>query len=442
MAVEVIMPKAGMAMEEGTIVKWYKKEGDFVQEGEPLLEIITDKVNMEVEAETSGTLIKIMGQEGEILPVFQVIAYIGAEGEILEGLEEGPSSIQIDQAQEGKVLEKEQQPEGASESSLDDKLRATPAARFEAKQRNIPLEHVQGTGPNQRIQKQDVMAYRERPASPLARKMMKEEGFDISTIQGTGHGGKIMARDLAMQQGKGAGTKFYPEASSFVDYAMNPIERTVARRMSESYFTSPTFSLQTEVDMKLAKEALVQLKEKILLKAGAKPTMTDLIVLAVSKALEEHPALNASMVEDQIRIYGQNHIAIAVGTEKGLMVPVLKNVQSLTLSQIAAQRKKLAEKASQGSLQQEEIEGSTFTISNLGMYGISAFTSIINQPNAAILSVGAIKDQVVALEGNMAIRPMMNLTLTIDHRIVDGVKGAKFLQALRENLEKPLNMLV
>lgn len=427
MAVEVIMPKAGMAMEEGTIIKWFKKEGDPVKEGEALLEIITDKVNMEVEAELSGTLVQVIGQEGDVLPVFEVIAYIAEDGEDLEKF-----------AQEG--IEKE-------------KVRATPAARFEAKQRGLDLKKIPGTGPKERIQKADVENYQQKKASPLARRMIEAEGLDISKIEGSGHDGKIMSKDLeAFGQNDlssseslktpGISREFLPEANSFVDYQMTPIQKTIARRMAESYSTSPSFSLNTEVDMKNAKGAILLLKGKVQKKLGVSPTITDLIILAVSKALDEHPQVNASLEGDQIRVYGQKNIALAVGTEKGLLVPVLKNVEGMNLGQISRARKDLVERANAGKLDQGDIEGSTFTISNLGMYGITSFTSIINQPNAAILSVGAVVDRVVAHEGEAVIRPIMNLTLTIDHRIFDGLQGAKFLQSLKENLEQPLNLLV
>ena len=469
MASEVIMPKAGMAMEEGTIVKWYKQEGDTVTVGEPLLEIITDKVNMEVEAEVSGTLLEIIGKEGDVLPVLSVIAYIGEKDE-------------KNKDQENKDQENEAE-------KNQEKLRATPAARFEARQRGIDLRDIKGTGPEGRIQKQDIPDGADKlKISPLAQKIAKDHNIELDKIKGTGHQGKIMKEDVlayennsepadtnnngpayaenyeakietpdvdpsdAQAKSKHTKTVTSLEAQDidssdsqeldYTDTPMSPVHKTIARRMSESYFTSPVFNLEIEVDMKKAQEAITELKDKVMEKSQVKLTITDLIILASTKTLMEHKGINAVIEGDFIRKYNKSHIGLAVGAKDGLIVPVIKEAQQLSLNAIASQRKKLVEKAMEGKLKAGEIEGSTFTISNLGMYGVTSFTSIINQPNSAILSVGAIKDTVVAYKGEITIRPVMNMTLTLDHRVVDGVTGAKFLQTLKGNLENPLKLLI
>lgn len=434
MATEIIMPKAGMTMEEGTIIKWYKRVGEHVSVGEPLLEIITDKVNMEVEAEVSGTLLEIIGQEDEVLPVFTVIGYIGeAEEQIGEN--------------------------AGKDTSFNRKIRATPAARQKAKENNINLETVQGTGPNHRVQKQDVVNYLaqdnqyharyNKNLSPHAKRLIEKHKINSESVTGTGHKGKIMARDVlhilehltahdikqtaeqTMQKNEVQGAV---ESNGYTEVPLTHVERTIAQRMSDSHHMSPTFSLQIEVDMQNAKMLLAELKEQT---EKVKPTFTDMILLKAGRALMEHKTLNATLAGNHIRMYNHANIALAVGLEDGLRVPVISAVEQQSLLEIAQKRAALVGKAQAGTLSLDDSKDSTFTISNLGMYGITSFTSIINQPNSAILSVGAIKDTVVYLGGGITVRPIMNMTLTLDHRITDGVKGAKFLQSLKSYLENP-----
>ena len=416
MATEIIMPKAGMSMEEGTIVRWYKEVGEEVSAGEPLLEIVTDKVNMEVEAEVSGTLLEIIGQEDQVLPVFTVIGYIGEKGA---------------KAQKAQKVE--------AVGSSKEKIRATPAARKEARQKNLDLAAIQGTGPKSRVQKQDVLDYQgesQKTLSPHARRLAEKYQINIKDVTGTGHKGKIMARDIFSWQNSDTSKPVSENTNNYTETPRTHVERTIAQRMIESDQTSPTFSLQIEVDMKEAKALLEKEKKKNSAQAG-KSTITDLLLMTCAQALMEHKSINASLRGNNIRSYDHANIALAIGLEDGLRVPVIANVEELSLAEIAGKRAALVHKAQSGKLSPDDSQGSTFTISNLGMYGISSFTSIINQPNAAILSVGAIKDTVVYLDGGITVRPMMNMTLTLDHRIADGVKGAKFLQSLKSYLENP-----
>ncbi len=450
MATKVIMPKAGMAMEEGTVVKWFKKEGEFVEAGEILLEITTDKVNMEVEAETSGTLLKILAKEWSVVPVFQTIAYIGVEGESVDEITEHTENVlrteELINAEEILVEEKNQnKKDDESRNHLfAGKKRATPAARAEARARNLDLEKITGSGPNGRIQRSDVLAYQptsisnsSTKATPLAKKIAAEHGLSLNHITGSGHAGKIRSEDVKKQISSGASQSLQDEL-----IPMSTMRQVIAKRMSESYFTAPVFTLEIEVDMLKAKNLLDDLKTPMLEKYQLKPTVTDLIILATTRAIEKFPQLNASLEGDFIRRYAHVNMALAVGLDEGLMVPVIPKVDELSFHELVAKRTDIVERTLSAKLLPDETIGSSFTISNLGMYGIKFFTSIINQPNSAILGVGAMIDTVVPRDGQIVVRPMMSLILTIDHRVVDGAKGAEFLSYLKNILESPAQLFV
>ncbi len=434
MAVEVIMPKAGMAMEEGTIVKWYKKEGDQVEAGEALLEIITDKVNMEVEAEVSGVLLKIVGKEGQVLPVFTPIAYIGKEGEEVETETTGKNPEQPEK-KEKEELKKE------NVSVSEKKVRATPAARKTAKESDLELRDIKGSGPKGRIQKKDVLSLRTsvNKMTPLAEKIAALEGVDPALLEGSGYDGKITKEDVMKQIGQRTKEKGKPVKGKIVP--LTPMRKTIGKRMSDSFFTAPTFTLNIEVDMRKTKEMKNTLKAAIEEETGFTPTITDILVMACAKNLKKHPAVNTAITEEGLLIYDDVNIAFAVGLEEGLFVPVIKNADKLTLSEIVTISRELVSKAEHMSLRPDEQEGSTFTISNLGMYGISHFNPIINPPNSAILGVGAITDRPIVRKGEIRINPMMNLSMTIDHRAIDGAPGARFMQNLKELLEDPIKLL-
>jgi pyruvate dehydrogenase E2 component (dihydrolipoamide acetyltransferase) len=445
MATEIIMPKAGMAMEEGTIVKWFKKEGDTVEVGEPLLEILTDKVNMEVEAPASGTLLKILAQEGEVLPVITTIGYIGKPGEeVPQGqtsaqkavTTESPQDLMIDDVQ--PVEDKEQE-----DPINTQKVRATPASRKIAKENNIDLKDISGSGPKGRVQRIDVAEYLEglqregAKITPLAKKIAQGEGVELSALKGTGVGGKIVKNDvlrsLETQEQKIEKDNIIP---------LTGMRKVIGERMTQSFFTAPTFTLNIEVDMTETTKLRKQLKETILQQTGKKLTFTDIIILATSKALKQFPIVNATLVEEGILLHRHVHMALAIGLDEGLLVPVIRNTDRMTLSEIVVAAKDVAEKAVSKKLSPDQLQGSTFTISNLGMFGISHFNPIINQPNSAILGVNAIIEKMRVVDGEPKVRPIMNLSLTIDHRVIDGTPGAKFLQYLKQLLENPMMMLI
>lgn len=452
MAIEIIMPKAGMDMEEGTVIKWLKQEGDKVENGEPILEILTDKVNMEVEAEASGTLLKILAQEGEVLPVFSVIGYIGNDGENIpeqktENSKNTPKE-NSDKAEESKV-----EVEIEDEISTD-KVRATPASRKLAREKGVKLTDVRGTGPKGRIQLADVKAFNPTnvsvKASPVAVKIAETEGIDLSTVEGSGTSGKIMKNDIKdlMETINSMTPKDVSEKSKVeVEEKKQLIPFTgmrkiIADRMSQSAHTTAVVTLNIEVDMTNAINMRGRIKERILSDTNCKMTYTDLLIMAVSKSLKKYPIVNASLTDKGIIVHDSVNMGIAVGMDNGLMVPVISGTDKMTLSDIVTKRTDVVKRTLKGKIKPDELQGSTFTISNLGMYDTISFTSIINQPNSAILSVGTILERMRVVNGQPVVRSVMNMSITADHRVMDGLDAAKFLQYLKDLLEDPTLLLI
>ncbi|QSX08117.1 2-oxo acid dehydrogenase subunit E2 [Alkalibacter rhizosphaerae] len=458
MATEIIMPKAGMDMVEGTVIKWLVKEGDKVDTGDPILEILTDKVNMEVEAETTGTILKILAEEGEVLPVMTVIGYMGEEG---DDVPDGPATTkeEVVKAKEdtGAVSKKSEttvpQKQETTTQELDpiagDKVRATPAARYLARERDIPLGRVTGSGPKGRIQKVDVETFKALRATPLAAKIAKVEGVELDAVEGTGHGGKITKEDVVSGLKKEtpaaettATTAAVEEGKDQKIIPMKGIRKIIADRMIESQHTAATVSLTIEVDMTASIDLRSKIKDMLQEEKGVKITYTDLLIMAVTKSLVKYPLVNATMTEEGILVNDHVNMGIAVGLDSGLMVPVINNTEKMNLTQIVESRSDIVGRTVKGKIKPNELQGSTFTISNLGMFDTVSFTSIINQPNSAILSVGAILERMRVVEGKPEVRNVMNLTITLDHRVMDGVEGAKFLQYLKGLLEEPTRMLL
>lgn len=341
---------------------------------------------------------------------------------------------------------------------MEEKLRATPAARSMAKKMQVDLSMISGTGAKGRIHKEDVLEFmeNERPRiTPLAKKIAEINNLDYSTIKGSGFRGKIMKEDVLalMKVEKPVEVKKEKEEvniSKPVENSniipMSAMRKVIAKRMSESYFLAPTFTLNYEIDMTELKALRAKLIEPIKEKTGLKLTYTDLISMAVIKTLKkpEHKFVNASLTPDvkNIELHDYVNLSMAVGYDEGLLTPVLKNADKMSLTEIVVGLKDLAKRALDMKLKPDEMSGSTFTISNIGMYGVDSFNPIINQPNSAILGVCATVDKPVVRDGQIVIRPMMNLCLTIDHRLVDGLAGAKFMQDLKKLLENPMMMLV
>ena len=462
MAVEVIMPKAGSEMEEGEIVQWFKNEGDHVEEGEVLLEIVTDKVNMEVEAEATGTLLKILAQAGDVVPVVQTIAWIGEPGEKIPGASESGEVAPAETIIEKKV---DYTPVKEVEKVDYSGLRATPAARAYARKKGIDLSKVKGSGPKGRIHKDDVLDYKlnsKVKISPLAERIAKIEGINTESIVGTGPNGKIMKADImavlhGVQKAEAAPkAEVAPKAAKapkapnenqwgvVETVPMSPMRKVISKRMSESYFSAPTFVVNVEVDMTELLALRKKVVDAIIEETGKKATVTDFISLAVIKSLMKHPYVNASLSGDEKEMYLHHYVnlSIAVGMDSGLVVPVIKGADKMSLKELVVASKEITTKALAGKLKPDEMADSTFTISNLGMYGVKSFVPIINQPNTAILGVSATVQKPVVLNGEVTVRPIMTLTLTADHRVVDGLEGAKFMKTLKEAIENPLSLLI
>jgi pyruvate dehydrogenase E2 component (dihydrolipoamide acetyltransferase) len=423
MAEVLRMPKMSDTMTEGVIAVWHKKVGDTVRSGDILADVETDKATMELENFVNGVLLHVGVPQGSSVPVDAIIAIVGKEGEDISGL--------LSSDQKTETVDKNKQPEPSS--MVDGASIATANAPISGTDNATPAQPTgsHGTGRTK--------------ASPLARKMAEERGIDLKSIQGSGDGGRIVRRDLeSLTHGSGAAnsaatpTPTTEGQESFELVSISPMRKTIARRLAESKFTAPHFYLNMEVDMGRAVDSRARLNEV----SGTKISFNDLVVKAVAMALPHHPAVNASWLGDSIRYNKHVHLGVAMAVEDGLLVPVVRFANQKSLSLIAQETASLAERARQKKLQPSDWEGNTFTISNLGMFGIESFTAIINPPDACILAVGAIRQEAVVRDGVIAVGHRMKLTLSCDHRVVDGATGAAFLQRLKNLLEEPLRMLL
>ena len=454
------MPKLGVDMQEGEIIEWKKQEGDVVNEGDILLEIMSDKTNMELEAEDSGVLLKITRQAGETVPVTEVIGYIGAEGEVVaDNAASAPAAEAALQVEEVATVEAPVVAAQAPVVHEGGKVRATPKARKVARELGINLAQVPGTGAKGRVHADDVENFKgDQPkATPLARKIAADLGIDLASVSGTGFGGKITKEDVlaisAPAQVKEAAAapvveakpeKVLPEGVEVIP--MSAMRKAISKGMTHSYLTAPTFTLNYDVDMTNLMALRKQVLDPIMNKTGMKVTFTDLIGLAVVRTLmkEEHRYLNASLIDDaqNIELHKFVNLGIAVGLDDGLIVPVVHGADKMSLSEFVVASKDVIKKAQAGKLKAAEMSGSTFSITNLGMFGTKSFNPIINQPNSAILGVSATIQTPVVVDGEVVVRPIMGLCLTIDHRIVDGMNGAKFMVDLKHLIENPMELLI
>ena len=421
MATEVKLPRLGQGMESGTIVKWLKSEGDTVEKGEALYELDTDKVTQEVEAEASGVLLKIAISEGEV-EVGKTIAVIGEQGENVDVEPSEPAGNGSAAREVAEDAEEEGSPARAREQERERGRRASVGDMGEQ-----VTEIRQPAGDNGgRIK-----------ASPLARRIARERGIDLSAVAGTGPDGRVVAEDVERTAASGA-----PVAAPAQGLPVEGVEvqqlssmrKTIARRLTEAW-QAPVFQLGITVDMGRARERRERLVE--LQADGVKPTISDLVTKVCAAALMRHRAVNALYKGDAVELYPTANIGIAVAVPNGLIVPVIPGCERKSIAEIAAARATIVDRARGGKLQQSDLDGGTFTISNLGMYGIERFIAVLNPPQAAILAVGSIEDKVVALDGEPAVRPRMEITLTCDHRAVDGATGAEFLRDVKAFLEEP-----
>jgi pyruvate dehydrogenase E2 component (dihydrolipoamide acetyltransferase) len=422
MATEVKLPRLGQGMESGTIVKWLKSEGDKVEKGEALYELDTDKVTQEVEAEASGVLLKIAISSGEV-EVGKTIAVIGEQGEDVDGEPEEPAGNGSAAREVTDDAQEEGSPARAREQERERGRRASAGDMGEQ-----VSEVRQPSGDNGgRIK-----------ASPLARRIARERGIDLSAVAGTGPEGRVVAEDVERTAASGApapvSTPALPLEGVEVQQ-LSSMRKTIARRLTEAW-QAPVFQLSVTVDMGRALELrkrLVELQDD----GAVKPTISDLLTKVSAAALMRHRAVNALYKGDAVELYPTANIGIAVAVPNGLVVPVIQGCERKSIAEIAAARALIVERARGGKLQQSDLDGGTFTISNLGMYGIERFIAVLNPPQAAILAVGSTEDRVVAVDGQPAVRPRMEITLTCDHRAVDGATGAEFLRDLKAFLEEP-----
>ncbi|MGE8203745.1 dihydrolipoamide acetyltransferase family protein [Heyndrickxia sp. NPDC080065] len=443
MAKEIFMPKLSSTMEVGTLLQWFKEEGDSVELGEPIFEIMTDKINIEVEAYEDGILLKKYYEADDEIPVNQIIGYIGEKNEnvpeVSPGVSSNDSSITEEEVQKDKT-ELEELFSAAGSTSYE-KVRATPAARRVAREKQIELPGVQGSGPKGRIQEKDVHALSIRSKdevkiTPLAKKIAESNQVNLDTIAGTGMNGKIVKEDVTK-------SLQVPDQKTLLKRKkLSGMRKVIADRMQQSVTTAPHVTLTSDIDMTNVKELRAQLLPIIEKQTGYRLSFTEVIVKAVGQVLSRYPAVNASLIKDEIIYNEEVNIGLAVAVEDGLMVPVLKHVNVKGLAALTTEAKEIGKNAREQKLLPEQMKGSTFTISNLGMYAVDAFTPIINLPETAILGVGRIQEKPVVVNQKIEIRPMMTVSLSFDHRVIDGAPAAEFLTELKRVLEQPFELLV
>ena len=392
------MPRYGWTMTEGKIVKWLKREGDQVEEGEPLFEVETEKVETEVNAIASGFLSKILAPEGSMVPVGQSIGIISEHG---ESMAEKPTmseqKVEIPSERGSPFIERETM-------KIENKLRASPLAKKVAEQYHVDLKKVKGTGPGGRIIKKDVLKVVDSQKKHLEKESESKLREKIVPLKG--------------------------------------MRKIIAERMSKSAHTTARVLYTMDVDMTEVLKVRQALLEEIEKNAGVRLSLTDIIVKAVARALKQHSMVNSILIEDELHILEDVNIGVAVSLEEGLIVPVLHNADKKSLLEISAGLDELIKRARQGNLDAEDTTGATFTITNPGMFGIDIQMPVINTPESAILGIGSLSEQAVVRDGQIVIKPIMRLNLVFDHRVLDGVPAARFLQTLKETLENPYILLV
>lgn len=457
MAEVIIMPKLGFNMNEGKLVQWYKNEGDEIAKGEPLFSIETDKTNMDIEATSDGVVKKLLIEEGDQIPVTLPIAVVGAADEDVSAVVADAKA----QLESGGAAPAEEKKPAAVPKAEGGRLKITPRARRVAAENDLSIEDlaITGTGWQGGICEQDILDYLESnkiKATPVAAAMAKAEGIDLADITGTGVNGKIMKEDVekavaaTAKKAEAAAEAAADEAEFTADgkeilekvpYA--GVRKVIGDRLSESKFTAPHLYFTQKVNM----EDVIALRKKVNAAQDKKTSVTDFIARATVIALQKYPEMNSSLVGDTIIKYRSVNLGIAVASPTGLIVPNIKDSQNLSVVELSKASTPLFEKAREGKLAIDEYSGGTFTISNLGMFGIENFTAIINPPEVGILSISSTKDEpfVVTKEGGnkeIQIKPMMNIQLTVDHRIIDGLLAAQFVTEIKKLLENPISLLV
>ena len=461
---EIIMPKAGDAMTEGKLVRWYKQPGDAVKKGEPVAEIETDKVNLDLEAEADGTLGQHAASEGEMVPVGNVLAMILAEGE----KDQAPAKAKEPEKKPAATGEKSDE-KGDEQGDEKQDAAAAESQQRRSTDRKESVKHTTGEyheAIEQRGPRRDRTAVasetpekkdggdRQR-SSPLARRMAREMGVSLEAVQGSGPRGRIVAADVKNAGAGASGTSAARPPAQKPAAAPPPLapapslettiiplsamRRTIARRLAESTGPIPHFYLTADYDV----TSLMSVRQQLIDITGSKLSLNDFIIRAIALALRHHPYVNASWGDDAITQHGEVHIGVAVATADGLITPVIRNADQKSVVDIGTEVRALADKAKNRRLKPDEYQGSTFTISSLGAWGIEEFTAIINPPNAAILAIGTAEPRaVVDANRQVIVRDRMKVTLSCDHRIIDGASGAEFLKTLRQYIEQPLRLVV
>jgi len=416
MAEIVRMPKLSDTMTEGVVAKWHKKIGDKVKSGELLADIQTDKATMEFESFQDGVLLHIGIQEGKASPVDAILAILGNAGEDVSAIiaEESKKEVKIEEVKSVSA------PVAAKTEVAPQKTEVKIAATSVVQE-----TFTNGNGSSR------------TKISPLAKKLAEDKGISINALRGSGDGGRIIKRDIDNYGSSGNSMPAFVGVESFTEEPVSMMRKTIAKRLGESKFSAPHFYLTMEISM----DETIKARDAINTVASAKISFNDIIIKAVAASLRKHPKINSSWLGDRIRYNNHIHIGVAVAVEEGLLVPVVRFADGKTLSQIATEVRSFATKAKENKLQPKDWEGNTFTISNLGMFGIEEFTAIINPPDACILAVGGIKQTPVVKNGQIVAGNIMKVTLSCDHRVVDGATGSAFLQTLKHNLENPVLML-
>jgi pyruvate dehydrogenase E2 component (dihydrolipoamide acetyltransferase) len=457
MAREVIMPKLGQTMEEGAILEWYKQEGDRVRRGEPLFQLESDKAALDAEAPGSGTLLKILRAAGDTVPVLEVVALIGSADEDVSAYVPGgaPAPVAVEEtpagAQGQSARPVELQAAEAPSPTPSGRIVASPRARKRAVEEGVVLAMVAGTGPNGRIKEADVLAWLDAQpaATPVARKMAAEAGLDLATLAVEG---RIRAEDveraLAQPAAASAPTPapVAPAATPVpVTVGLTGLRGIIAQRMAQSHVTTAPVTLTAEADATALVALREELKAALAGELGFNVGYNDLLVIICAKALVEFPYMNARLVEadggSQIVQLPEVHVGVAVDAERGLLVPVIRDADAKGLKGAAIALRELVARAREGKSLPDDLTGGTFTITNLGMMGVDGFTPIINYPETAILGVGRIKERPAVVDGQIVARAMVWLSLTFDHRLVDGAPAARFMQRVVQLVEKPALLL-
>ena len=416
MAEVVRMPKLSDTMTDGVVAKWHKKIGDKVKSGELLADIETDKATMEFESFQDGVLLYIGVEQGKAVPVDSIIAILGNAGEDVSAL----------------IAEEKNK---KADSKVSDKIEIKKEEKVEEKKKEV--ESKTSTKVEKKEEVIEVHSGEHLKISPLAKKMAADKGISVNALKGSGDHGRIVKRDINNYKSNAGGMPEFVGVESYTDEPVSQMRKTIARRLVESKFSAPHFYLTMEIEM----DEIIKARKAINTVAKVKISFNDIMIKAVALTLRMHPKVNASWLGDVIRYNNHIHIGVAIAVEEGLLVPVVRFADGKTLTQIGTGVRNYAQRAKDKKLQPSDWEGNTFTISNLGMFGIEEFTAIINPPDACILAVGAIKQTPLIKNGEIIHGNIMKVTLSCDHRVVDGATGAAFLQTLKHNLENPVLML-